>query len=380
MMSAYRIPRRTLGKTGLEVSVLGLGGFHQVEIGQDLVTAIVDRYLAADGNYVEVARGYGHGAAERKLGRALEGRREQVVLVSKTAQRDAEGAWRELNESLEALRTDHLDVLLYHCLTDVDDVETIAGPGGAGEAMARAREEGMVRFAGASVHWPMVLIPAMEQLELDAVMYWVNYLVACNYPELYTVIAPAVRKKGLGIIGMKPVGDGYLHRSVGPAFTYALAQEVDVLACGFNSLEMLEADLEAVCNWQRPSEEELAQILADAPELGDYVCRQCGECRVEDLDLPKVFELEGKFDRQMFDGRPTTAPDYALRMRLRFWFNNQARAIELYKPYANAVAEALDSGRELPPCPYGIDLGRKLLLAHRKLTSDGHYPSGNEDF
>ena len=342
-MTERKIPRRPLGRTGLSVSVLGLGGFHQVEIGQELVSRLVSLFLEAGGNYVETARSYGRGAAERKLGRALQGRREQVVLVTKTGQRDAEGAWRELNESLVALQTDHVDILIYHCLTQASEVDTIAGPGGAMEAFCKARQQGMVRFVAASAHWPMVLLPAMERLSLDAVMYWVNYLVTCNYPELYQVVAPAARAKGVGIIGMKPLGDGYLHRSPKSAWDYALAQQVDVVACGFNAVEMLRSDIEAVCRWQRPSEADLEGILRDAPELGTYVCRQCGQCRLPDLDLPRVFELEGKFDQQMFDGRPTDAPDYALRQRLRYWFGNQKRAIELYAPYAGGVTALLAS-------------------------------------
>jgi len=375
-----KIPQRPLGKTGLDVSVLGLGGFHQVEIGQRYVDQLVGRYLAAGGNYVETARSYGGGQAEHKLGIALQGRREQVILVSKTGQRDAEGAWRELNQTLEALKTDHLDVWLYHCLTTVGDVDQIAGPGGAKETFDRAQEEGLVRFCGASAHWPMVLLPAMERLGLAAIMYWVNYLVPCNYPELFKTVAPTARAKGIGIIGMKPLGDGYLHRSVKPAFDYALAQQVDVLACGFNALDMLEQDIEAVSRWQQPSDEELENILRNAPELGDYVCRQCGACRLEGLNLPKVFELEGKFDQQMFDGRPTDALDYALRQRLCGWFGNQQRAMNLYKPLECHVERLLTSDQQLPDCPYGIDIRKKLALAHLKLTSDGRFPSGKVDF
>jgi aryl-alcohol dehydrogenase-like predicted oxidoreductase len=250
---AITLQRRPLGSTGLHVSVLGLGGFHQGEIGQADVSGLVDTYLAAGGNYIETARSYGGGVAERKLGVALEGRRGQVILATKTGRRDAEGAWREINASLEALRTDHLDLLFYHGVNEPAEVEAIAGPGGAGEAVARARAEGLVRFVGASTHWPLTLLAAMDALHLDVAMYWVNYLAACNYPELYRSVAPAARARGLGIVGMKPLGDGYLYRSVGPAFTYALAQEVDVLACGFNSPEMLVADLEAVAAWERPS-------------------------------------------------------------------------------------------------------------------------------
>jgi len=374
------IPKRSLGKTGLQVSVLGLGGFHQVEVNERTVAQLVDTFLDAGGNYIETARSYGDGSSEEKLGRILEGQRDEVVLVSKSGRRDAEGAWRELNESLEALRTDHLDVWIYHGVNTDQEIDTMTAVGGALEAFERAREEGLVRFVAASSHWPLTLLTAMERLRLDAVMYWVNYLVPCNYPEIYQTVAPAARARGLGIIGMKPVGDGYLYRSPEMAFTYALAQEVDVLACGFNTPEMLRADIEIVSSWQPPSEDQLDAILRDAPELGDYVCRQCGQCRMPDADLPKVFELEGKYDRQMFDGRPHDVADYALRERLRFWFHNQERAVELYKPYADKIQAVLDSKRALPDCPYGIDLAYKLKLAHLKLTSKGNFPRGVSTF
>ena len=375
------IPRRVLGGTGLELSVLGLGGFHQVEIGVDHVSALLDAFLAAGGNYVETARSYGGGSSEEKLGRLLEGRRDRIVLVTKSGKRDAEGAWAELNTSLEALRTDHLDVWIHHGVNSEEEVATIAGPGGALEAHERARREGLVRFSAASSHWPMTLISAMERLHLDAIMVWVNYLARCNYPELEQIVMRAARARGLGIIGMKPLGDGYLWRSPAAAFTYALTQEVDVLACGFNAPEMLRADIEAVVQWQRPSPEALEAILRDAPELGDYICRQCGVCRMAGLDLPRVYELEGKYDQQMFDGRPHEAADYALRERLRFWFHNQERAQALYAPHAEAVAAALDSGRTLPECPYGIDLRHKTRLAHLKLTCGvSSFPRGVSTF
>lgn len=375
------IPRRTLGGTGLEVSVLGLGGFHQVEIGVDHVAALVDEYTAAGGNYIETARSYGGGSSEEKLGRVLEGRRDEVVLVTKSGKRDAEGAWAELNASLEALRTDHVDIWIHHGVNTEEEVDAIAGPGGALEAHVRAKREGLVRYSAASSHWPMTFLSAMERLDLDAIMCWVNYLVRCNYPELERTVAPAARARGLGIIGMKPVGDGYLYRSPRSAFSYALAQEVDVLACGFNSPEMLRADIDAVVGWERRDDAAIEAILRDAPELGDYVCRQCSVCRTADLDLPKVFELEGKYDQQMFDGRPHDAPDYALRERLRFWFHNQERAMDMYAPYADGVAEVLASDRPLPECPYGIDLRRKLRMAHLKLTSGGpSFPRGVSTF
>ena len=79
-----RLPRVELGRTGISLSRLGLGGFHQCEISSEVVEQVIDEYLTVGGNYIETARGYGNGASEDKIGRALEGRRDQVVLCSKS--------------------------------------------------------------------------------------------------------------------------------------------------------------------------------------------------------------------------------------------------------------------------------------------------------
>ena len=145
------LPKRPLGNTGLEVSVLGMGGFHQVEADQETIDAVVERYLDAGGNYIETAK-YGDGASEQKLGRALAGRRHRTFLVSKTGQRKYEGAWREINESLEWLRTDHLDVYLFHGLGDAEGLQTVGGPDGALKAFQRAKDEGLSGHIALSSH------------------------------------------------------------------------------------------------------------------------------------------------------------------------------------------------------------------------------------
>ncbi len=368
----WKLPRRALGRTGLEVSVLGLGGFHQVEVTQDVVDAVTDRYLGAGGNYVETARSYGGGASEAKIGRALAGRRDQVILTSKTPAKTAEEVRRDLAGSLERLRTDRLDLLLFHCVNDVATLDALTAAGGAVEAFVQARDEGVVRHIGISTHWPMVLIEAMRRLPLDAIMVWVSYLAWCNYPEIERELIPAARQRGLGVICMKPLGDGYLYRSVDEGITYALSRDVDVLACGFNSVEMLERDLAAVRSYQAPDESRIERILANAPELGDYICRQCERCEScsAGVDIPRVFELEGKFDQQMADGRPHDAADYALRERLKHWFGNQVRARQAYADLPVQADACLAAGHR-HGCPYGIDVARKLQLAHAKLTG-GH--------
>jgi predicted aldo/keto reductase-like oxidoreductase len=369
MSGDWQLPRRRLGRTGLETSVLGLGGFHQVEITQDIVSAVMERFLEAGGNYVETAVGYGKGAAESKIGTALRGHRNRAILVSKTAARTAEDAHRELDGSLRRLQTDYLDILIFHCISDVQTLDVISGSGGAAEAFLAAQDQGLIRHIAVSTHWPKILPEAINRLPVEAIMVWVSYLARCNYPEIEREVIPAARRKGLGVIGMKPVGDGYLYRSVRDAFTYALSRDVDVLACGFNSLELLEADLQAVRGYSQCDERQIQDILRNAPELGDYVCRQCECCEVcqAGVNIRLIFELEGKFDQQMADGRPHDAADYALRERLKYWFGNQENAKKAYADLA-AKADACLEADHRHVCPYGIDMARKLRLAHQKLT------------
>lgn len=364
----HTLPCRTLGRTGLDISVLGLGGFHQVEATQDVIDAVVDRYLAAGGNYVETAKGYGAGASERKLGRALEGRRDGVVLATKTVARDREGAWRDLNESLERLRTSRIDLLFFHNVGAPEHLDAIRADDGALAAFLRAREEGLVRHFAVTSHWPAMYLDCLVHLPVDAVMVWGNYLDFLNYPEIPRDILPAARDRGAGVLFMKPLADGYLYRSPRAALRYALAQEVDCLVAGFNSVEQLEADLAACCETPPADEDETAAILRDAVELGDYVCRQCDDCPVcDDADtLRRVFELEGKFDRQMDDRRPTDAAHYALRERLKRWFGNHDRAMDAYAELGEPAPRLADGA--LRPCPFGLDVARKLRLVHAKLS------------
>ena len=125
------LPKIALGKTGFTLSRLGIGGFHQVEISSEIISQIVDAFLDAGGNYIETARSYGNGASEEKLGRVLEGRRDKVILASKSGKRDGEGVRRELEASLTALRTDHIEFYFFHGVNTLEELDTVTGPGGA---------------------------------------------------------------------------------------------------------------------------------------------------------------------------------------------------------------------------------------------------------
>jgi predicted aldo/keto reductase-like oxidoreductase len=351
-----------LGDTGKTVSRFCLGGFHQVEISSEIVEQVVDAFLANGGNYIETARSYGGGASEAKLGRVLRGRRDQVVLCTKTGARSAEEARRELELSLEALQTDHVDFVLFHGVRE-GELDTITAKGGALEGLQKAMDEGMVGALGMSSHWPPVYLEAFDRLPLSLILIWCNYLEDLNFPIIPNEVIPAARERGIGVTGMKPLADGYLYRSVEHAVRYALGAGADVTVCGTNTVAHVNEVAAAVR--KGPADAALREeILRDAVDLGAYVCRQCGVCPDALMD---TFRLEGIYDRQMMDFLPHDPADYALRVRLSHWFSGRERAAGLFEA-AGYDAAALIGDAGAVTCPYGIDVVRKAKIATAKLT------------
>lgn len=367
MSSRDVLPKVALGKTGKQLSQFGLGGFHQVEISAEIVTQVVDAYLASGGNYIETARSYGAGASEDKIGRALRGRRDQVVLCTKTGARTADEARCELELSLKALRTDHVDFCLFHGVGE-GELDTITAKGGAYEGLQRAVDEGLVGGLGLSSHWPPVYLEAFDRLPLALILIWCNYLDNMNYPIIPNEIIPEARRRGIGVTGMKPLADGYLYRSVENAVRYALGAGVEMVICGANRVEHIGQVAAAVR--KGPANEALRErILKEAVDLGQYVCRQCGRCPA---DLMDTFRLEGTYDRQMIDYLPHGPEEYAIRTRLAHWFGGRERAVAQFAATGYSPEELIVAGEQVE-CPYGIDVARKAKLATAKLT--GQSPS-----
>jgi aryl-alcohol dehydrogenase-like predicted oxidoreductase len=376
-MKTKLLTKKKLGNTGLKVSSLGMGGFHQCEVDSDTVSQVMEHFIALGGNYIETARSYGSGASETKLGMALKKHRRKLILASKTAKRDAEGAWRELNETLEALQTDHLELYFFHGVNTIEDTNAIIAPGGALAAFMRAKDEGIVKHFAISSHWPAILPQVAGIIPFEAVLIWGNYLDFCNYPEIPDQILPALRSNGTGILFMKPLADGYLYKSVKNAFRYALRYNPDCIVSGFNSVELLDADIAAVAKGAL-TDTENKSVLAKAPELGKYVCRQCPKCSVltgRNAGLLKaLFELEGKYDRQMNDLLPVDSGTYAIRQYISKWFGNMERAEILFAENAAdfitiiELAIASDNDNVFAPCRYGIDIARKIQIATAKLS------------
>lgn len=358
-----QLPKIELGHTGRNVSRLALGGFHQVEISTEIVGKVVDTFQEYGGNYIETARGYGNGASEKKLGKVLAGRREQFILCSKSGADNADDLRRDIEATLTNLKTDHIEFYYFHGLPDRDKLNKILAPKGALEGMLKAKKEGLIGGIGLSSHSLPMYIEGMNALPIDLILIWCNYLEDMYLPEIREEIFPFAREKGIGITAMKPLGDGFLYRSPKQAMRYALSYEPEVLVCGMNSTRHVTEAVEAIC--QGPmTPEERDNLLVQAPELGKYVCRQCGKCS---NDLMELFRLEGYADRQMIDYLEHDPADYTLRLRLSAWFASKEKAVSIFKE-RNWDEHTLLEDAESIICPYHIDVLRKTRLTLAKLN------------
>ena len=367
--------KRKFGSTGLETSILGFGGFHLLEIPLSEASYLLNRYLDAGGNYIETAASYGDGESERKIGHSVAHRREDFILATKTTARTRIKCLESLEQSMKNLKTNYVDLFIMHAVGTMDDLETILGKGGALEGALEAKQQGKIRHIGISMHGqPDVLIRALKEYPFDAVMTTINYYDRFNFPEIEEVLVPLALDKNTAIILMKPVGDGLLYKSVQHAFRYAFTQPASVIVAGINNRDMLESDLRVAEEFVPMSSDEMDILYAEAPELGNYVCRQCGKCECpEGIPIREIFKYEGYFDRQMADGTVTNAAEYSLKERLRFWFGNREMAMERYRALGVKADQCNQCGKCIPECPYGIDIVRKLSIAEYKLAGKDIY-------
>jgi predicted aldo/keto reductase-like oxidoreductase len=367
--------KRKLGRTGLETSLMGFGGFHLLEASQSDAEKLLNGYLDRGGNYIETAREYGNGLSERKIQRAVSHRRSEFILATKSPARTREGLLESLEQSLKDLQTDHVELFFMHHVQTIQEADQILGPGGAMEGAVEAQKAGKLRFIGLTGHGqPDSLIYSVEQYPYDVLMCVLNYYDRFNFPKTEGVLLPDCEKRGVGVMAMKSLADGYLFRSPENALRYSLSLPVACVVAGINREEYLRKDLEAAERFQPMSDDEREELFRTAPELGNYVCRLCKKCKDADGFEPYlIFLLEGLFDRQMDDGRVPAADQYALRERLRFWFGQSGRARDIYQSLTARVDPGKDYSHLNPLCPYGIDIDRKLKVCHAKLSGEAAF-------
>jgi len=200
-----KLEKRSLGRTGEMLSVIGFGGIVVMNATPDEASQAVKMAIDAGVNYFDVAPSYGD--AEVKLGPALEPYRKEVFLACKTTERTKAGARKELEQSLKNMRTDHFDLYQHHAVITLEDVDTLLGPGGAMETFLEAKQEGKIRFIGFSAHTVEAAMALMEGFDFDTILFPFNYATwhAGNFGPQVMEMA---KEKNMGILALKAMAKG----------------------------------------------------------------------------------------------------------------------------------------------------------------------------
>jgi aryl-alcohol dehydrogenase-like predicted oxidoreductase len=262
------LPQQPLGRTGVNATILGLGGEGVLRTYgyEKEAQAMVEAALAAGINYFESARAYS--GSEAYLGRALKGHRDRIFLTSKSHGRTRREAEGHLAATLRHLQTDYLDLWQVHDLRTMAEVQALGAPGGALEAFHLAKERGTVRFIGVTGHHdPEVLRRSLDMYDFDTVLLPVN--PAEPYSRSFLPLAREALDRGLGVVGMKVLARGLVTQinvaSVKDFVHYALSQPVSLVVIGADDPAQVRELADAARNFQpmpAAAQRELEEFVA----------------------------------------------------------------------------------------------------------------------
>jgi len=207
------MPERWLGRTGVKLPIFGLGGAGQTPLSWDGAekdaVAIIQRALELGIRYFDTAASYG--PSEDYLGKVLPPHRSQLFLASKTAFRDRDGAWRELERSLTRLKTSYLDLWQLHHVSFAQELDTIFGKDGAVHALEEAKQQKLVRFTGITGHHdPTIIAQGIRRYPFHTALIPVNAADKHHPHPFIPVVLPVAQQQKVGVIAMKVPAYGRL--------------------------------------------------------------------------------------------------------------------------------------------------------------------------
>ncbi len=282
---AAEIPKRPLGRTGQQVSLVGLGGSFIGERSLPPTEAIRLMHAAIDRGitFFDNSWDYNDGESERRMGQALTGgKRQSVFLMTKFDGRTKQAAATQIIESLQRLQTDSVDLMQFHELIRFEDVDRFFAPGGAAEALEEAKQSGKTRFIGFTghkdpqLHLYMLQEAARHGMRFDACQLPVNVMDA-HYRSFTHRVLPELARLQIGAIGMKSMGGGVILKSntasAEQCLRFALSQNIATLVTGIDHQDRLDQAVRVASNFRPMPGSEVSQLLArtrDAAQRGEY--------------------------------------------------------------------------------------------------------------
>ena len=282
---------RALGRTGLQISPMGLGGIPVQRIDAEGTKQLLQKLVVAGVNYIDTARGYT--VSEEYIGYGLEGIRDKFVLATKSMARTKEAMAADIDISLKNLRTDYIDLYQVHN-PGPKDLETVIAPGGALEALLEARQAGKIGHIGITLHSADMFQKALELSWVETIMFPYN-LVETQGEDLIRICG----QKGIGFIAMKPLAGGAIEDATLALRFIGQNSNVSVVIPGMAEEKELQQNLAAVADTTPLSLEEKQKINQIRSTLGTQFCRRCNYCAPcpMGIGIPGIFVLEGYFSR-----------------------------------------------------------------------------------
>jgi len=279
------MPRRQLGTTGESVSCIGMGGYHialprvDEALGIRLIRSALDRGIT----FLDNCWDYNEGNSEIRMGKALaDGYRDRAFLMTKIDGRTKKAAALQIDESLARLRTDRIDLMQFHEIVRFDDPDRIFAEEGAIHAALEAKEAGKIRYIGFTghkdphIHLRMLEVAEENNFHFDTAQMPINVMDA-HFRSFTQHVLPEMVRRGVGVLAMKTMGDGFILRSKTvtaiECLHFALHQPTSVVITGIDSMEVLDQAFEAARSFKPFTSPQLDELLAktkDAAARGKY--------------------------------------------------------------------------------------------------------------
>ena len=329
---------RVLGKTGLQISRIGLGGIPIQRIDAEGTRTLLHQLMDAGVNYIDTARGYT--VSEEYLGYGLEGIRDKFVLATKSMARTREAMAKDIDISLGNLRTDHIELYQIHN-PNLAQFEQVMGEGGALEALLEAKAQGKIGHIGVTAHALEVFEKALEQDWVETIMFPYN-IVETHGEELIRKCA----EKNIGFVDMKPLAGGAIEDAALAMRFLVNNPDVTVVIPGMADAKEVEVNLTAAADLSPLTAEEQQKVEAIRSTLGTQFCRRCNYCApcTVGINIPSVFVFQG----------------YLERYGLADWAKDRYNAMPV------KASACVDCGACEGRCPYNLPIRQMLKDAAAK--------------
>ncbi|MCL5736588.1 MAG: aldo/keto reductase [Actinobacteria bacterium] len=281
-----------LGRTGLEVCRLGLGGIPLQRVSEAQAVETVRHAVEQGVDFIDTSRAYS--TSERRIGLALAQTDKRVVVASKAQAKTAEKAWADLHTSLAELQRDYIDIYKCHFVADEAIYQKVISSGGAYEAYQRAKNEKLIGHIGITSHNLDVLDRALDDDLFDVIMVCFSFLE----PKAREEIIPKALEKNVGVIAMKPFSGGVIEEAT-LALKFALSEPGILVIPGVGRSDLFDQNWKVFLDAEPLTDSESARIAELRNSFDKVFCRRCDYCQPcsEDISIQTILGIRSSVKR-----------------------------------------------------------------------------------